>query len=142
MYSVNSFYRYNSEQFILGSCYKTFRSPLITIDEEENIQLNKFLEQAVFAKNIDDLSKVVKQALNLGIKINAPNKDIIKKLALMDGAEFDFQFDEKTTEVCNKVKKEVEPQILDRLKKLREIGDRLFSPSLLYFLFHYRQNVT
>ncbi len=41
----------------------------------------------------------------------------------MDGAEFDFQFDEKTTEVCNKVKKEVELQILDRLKKLREIGE-------------------
>ncbi len=52
-----------------------FQSPLITIDEEENIQLNKFLEQAILAKNIDDLSKVVKQALNLGIKINAPNKD-------------------------------------------------------------------
>lgn len=42
-------------------------------------------------------------------------KNIIKKLAL-NGAEFDFQFNEKTTEVCNKVKKEVEPQILDRLK--------------------------
>jgi len=122
-----------------------FQSALckIRLSEYENMKLNEFLEKAIAAKNIDELSKVVDEALNLGIRINAPNEDgfgfanvtifkmcrdefkknkqedIIRKLAL-HGADFNVQVDKKITE---KVQKEIEPQIYSRLKKLREVGE-------------------
>ncbi len=125
-----------------------FRSALcrIRLNEYENMKLNEFLEKAIAAKNIDELNKVVDKALNLGIRINARNEDgfsfanitmfkmyrdefkgnkqedIIRKLAL-NGADFNVQVDKKTTEIYQKVQKEIEPQIYSRLKKLREVGE-------------------
>lgn len=125
-----------------------FRSALskIRLSEYENMKLNEFLEKAIAAKNINELSKVVDEALDLGIRINAANKngfsfanvtmfkmyrdglkgnkqeDIIRKLAL-NGADFNVQVDNKITEIYQKVQKEIEPQIYDLLKKLREVGE-------------------
>ncbi|WP_264336884.1 hypothetical protein [Wolbachia endosymbiont (group B) of Chorthippus brunneus] len=122
-----------------------FRSALskIRLSEYENMKLNEFLEKAIAAKNINELSKVVDEALDLGIRINAANKngfsfanvtmfkmyrdefkenkqeDIIRKLAL-HGADFNVQVDNKITE---KVQKEIEPQMYSLLKKLREVGE-------------------
>ncbi len=122
-----------------------FRSALckIRLSEYENMKLNEFLEKAIAAKNINELSKVVDEALDLGIRINAANEDgfsfanvtmfkmhrdefkvnkqedIIRKLAL-NGAEFNVQVDKKITK---KVQKEIEPQIYNLLKKLREVGE-------------------
>ncbi|NEV49533.1 hypothetical protein EUZ93_03410 [Wolbachia pipientis] len=122
-----------------------FQSALckIRLSEYENMKPNEFLEKAIAAKNINELSKVVDEALDLGIRINAANKngfsfanvtmfkmhcdefkgnkqeDIIRKLAL-NGADFNVQVDKKITE---KVQKEIEPQIYSRLKKLREVGE-------------------
>ncbi|APR97880.1 hypothetical protein [Wolbachia endosymbiont of Folsomia candida] len=121
----------------------------IRLNEDENIKLNEFLERVIAAKDIEELDKIVNQALDLGIRINAHNEDgysfsniaifklcedkftedkqanIIKKLAL-SGAYFDksyIQGNKNTIEICNKVEKEVEPQIYNRLQKLREIGE-------------------
>ncbi|WP_237342959.1 hypothetical protein [Wolbachia endosymbiont of Folsomia candida] len=124
----------------------------IRLSEYENRKLSEFLEKAILAKNIDELNKIVEEALYSGIRINARNEDdfsffsvivlkmhdskftgnkqksIITKLAL-NGADFDelSNFDgldnEKIIEICNKVKKEVEPQTQDRLKKLREVAE-------------------
>ncbi|WP_341815161.1 hypothetical protein [Wolbachia endosymbiont (group B) of Aricia artaxerxes] len=122
-----------------------FRSALCRtrLSEYENMKLNEFLEKAIAAKNINELSKVIDEALDLGIRINAANEDgfsfanvtmfkiyrdefkgnkqedIIRKLAL-NGAEFNVQVDKKITE---KVQKEIEPQIYNLLKKLREVGE-------------------
>ncbi|UPA55397.1 hypothetical protein MWH06_01815 [Wolbachia pipientis] len=54
-----------------------FQSALckIRLSEYENMKLNEFLEKAIAAKNINELSKVVDEALDLGIRINAANKN-------------------------------------------------------------------
>ncbi|WP_246485286.1 hypothetical protein [Wolbachia endosymbiont of Erebia cassioides] len=122
-----------------------FRSALckIRLSEYENMKLNELLEKAIAAENIDKLSKIVDEVLDLGIRINAANEDgfsfanatmfkmyrdefkgnkqedIIRKLAL-NGADFNVQVDKNITE---KVQKEIEPQIYSRLKKLREVGE-------------------
>ncbi len=101
------------------------------------------MEKTIAARNVNELSKVIDEALDLGIRINACNKDgfslanvtmfkmyrdefkgnkqedIIRKLAL-HGADFNVQVDKK---IAEKVQKEIEPQIYSRLKKLREIGE-------------------
>ncbi|WP_374699420.1 hypothetical protein [Wolbachia endosymbiont (group A) of Limnophora tigrina] len=125
-----------------------FQSALckIRLNEYEDMKLSEFLEKAIAAKNINELSKVVDEVLNLGIRINAANKDgfsfanvtmfkmysdkfkgnkqedIIRKLAL-NGADFNVQVDKKITEIHQKVQKEIEPQIYSRLKRLREVGE-------------------
>ncbi|WP_264707125.1 hypothetical protein [Wolbachia endosymbiont (group A) of Acrocera orbiculus] len=125
-----------------------FRSALCRtrLSEYENMKLNEFLEKAIAAKNINELSKVIDEALDLGIRINAANEDgfgfanvtmfkmyrdefkgnkqedIIRKLAL-NGADFNVQVDKKITEIHQKVQKEIEPQIYSRLTKLREVGE-------------------
>ncbi|BFD47077.1 MAG: hypothetical protein DMENIID0003_01510 [Wolbachia endosymbiont of Sergentomyia squamirostris] len=125
-----------------------FRSALckIRLNEYENMKLNEFLEKTIAARNVNELSKVIDEALDLGIRINACNKDgfslanvtmfkmyrdefkgnkqedIIRKLAL-NGADFNVQVDKKITEIHKKVQKEIEPQIYSRLKKLREVGE-------------------
>lgn len=125
-----------------------FQSALcrIRLSEYENMKLNEFLEKAIAAKNINELSKVIDEALDLGIRINAANEDgfgfanvtmfkmyrdefkgnkqedIIRKLAL-NGADFNVQVDKKITEIHQKVQKEIEPQIYSRLTKLREVGE-------------------
>lgn len=122
-----------------------FRSALskIRLSEYENMKLNEFLEKAIAAENLDKLSKIVDEALDLGIRVNARNEDgfsftnvtmfkmyrdefkenkqedIIRKLAL-HGADFNVQVDKK---IAEKVQKEIEPQIYSRLKKLREVGE-------------------
>lgn len=121
-------------------------SSKVKLDESENAQLNEFLKKAVSAPNIDELSIVVDTALESGIRINAYNenglsfsniviskmyrdgfsgneqKNIIRKLAL-SGAEFDAQVNPEMMEICNKIQNEVKPQVHDRLKKLKEIGE-------------------
>lgn len=125
-----------------------FQSALckIRLNEYENKKLSEFLEKAVVAKTIDELSMVVDKALDSGIRINACGEDnvsfsrivvlkmcdskftekkpknIIRKLAL-NGANFDELGDKKTIEICNKIEKEVEQQIHNRLTKLREVGE-------------------
>lgn len=125
-----------------------FRSALckIRLSEYENVKLNEFLEKAIAAENLDKLSKIVDEALDLGIRVNARNEDgfsfanvtmfkmyrdefkenkqedIIRKLAL-HGADFNVQVDKKIAEMYQKVQKEIEPQIYSRLKKLREVGE-------------------
>ncbi|MDD9336719.1 MAG: hypothetical protein PV345_05455 [Wolbachia sp.] len=118
----------------------------IRINEYENRKLSEFLEKAILAQKIDELNKIIDYALYSGVRINACGEDgfsfsdiiifkifnyefkqnerenIIKKLAL-NGADFDEQSDKKIVEICNKVKKEVEPHIYNRLKKLREAAE-------------------
>ncbi|WCR54439.1 MAG: hypothetical protein PG981_001461 [Wolbachia endosymbiont of Ctenocephalides orientis wCori] len=123
-----------------------FRSALsqIRLSEYENLKLSEFLEKAISAKSVDELSKIIDEALDSGIRINAHNEDgfsfshvvvlkmlyskftenkqknIIKKLAL-NGADFDELGDE--IEICDKIKEEAEPQIHNRLTKLREVAE-------------------
>ncbi|WP_265015325.1 hypothetical protein [Wolbachia endosymbiont (group B) of Camptogramma bilineatum] len=61
-----------------------FRSALskIRLSEYENMKLNEFLEKAIAAKNINELSKVVDEALDLGIRINAAIKMALASLTL------------------------------------------------------------
>ncbi|MBD0391977.1 hypothetical protein IC220_06025 [Wolbachia endosymbiont of Pentalonia nigronervosa] len=122
----------------------------IRLNEHENSTLSAFLEKAIVAKTIDELSKVIDEVLDSGIRINAHNEDgfsfsnvavlkmhysqfteskqedIIKKLAL-NGANFDEAGDnlgdENIIEICRKVQREVEPQIHTRLTKLREVAE-------------------
>lgn len=118
----------------------------IRLKEYENLKLSEFLEKVVLAKNVDELNRIVEEALDFGIRVNARNEDgfsfsqvtvhkiyhskfigkkqenIIKKLALK-GANFDEQSDKEIIEVCHKIQKEVEPQIYNRLQKLREVGE-------------------
>jgi hypothetical protein len=124
----------------------------IRLNEYENKKLNEFLEKAISTKSIEELSKTVDKALESGVRINARNEDgfsfshvavlkmhyskftgnrredIIRKLEL-NGADFDeldnFNGldDKKIIEICNKVKKKVEPQVHDRLMKLREVAE-------------------
>ncbi|WP_410542328.1 hypothetical protein [Wolbachia endosymbiont of Tetranychus urticae] len=110
----------------------------IKLSEYEILKLNEFLKRIVSAKNINELNKTVNEALDFGIRINAPNKngfsfsqvvvlkmqhskfkgdDLIKKLALY-GADFNNE------EFYNKVKKQVQPQLHNRRVKLREAAER------------------
>ncbi|WP_353270999.1 hypothetical protein [Wolbachia endosymbiont (group A) of Hedychridium roseum] len=109
-----------------------FRSALckIRLSEYENVKLNEFLEKAIAAENLDKLSKIVDEALDLGIRVNARNEDgfsftnvtmfkmyrdefkenkqedIIRKLAL-HGADFNVQVDKKIAEMYQKVQKKL-----------------------------------
>ncbi len=110
----------------------------IKLSEYEILKLNEFLKRVVSAKNINELSKIVNEALESGIRINALNKngfsfsqvvvlkiqhsqfkgnDLIKKLAL-HGADFNNE------EFYNEVKKQVQPQLHNRLLQLREAAER------------------
>lgn len=121
-------------------------SSKMKLEGGENVQLNEFLQKAVSAQNIDELSKIVNEALKSGIRINAYNKNglsfsnivifkmyrdgfsgnkqknVIRKLAL-SGAEFDAQVNSEMMEICNAIQSEVKPQIHDRLTRLKEIGE-------------------
>ncbi|MFT4327367.1 MAG: hypothetical protein AB3P07_01865 [Wolbachia pipientis] len=125
-----------------------FQSALckIRLSEYENVKLNEFLEKAIAAENLDKLSKIVDEALDLGIRVNTRNEDgfsfanvtmfkmyrdefkgnkqedIIRRLSL-NGADFNVQVDNKITEIYQKVQKEIEPQMYSLLKKLREVGE-------------------
>ncbi|MBV0900084.1 MAG: hypothetical protein KTV77_05145 [Wolbachia endosymbiont of Fragariocoptes setiger] len=123
-----------------------FCSSFSKLEEDENLKLNEFLEKVILANNINELNKIVDMALNSGIRINSlsdegfsftdvtifkilknefkknEQESIIKKLAV-SGANFEDQSDKKIVEICNKVQKAVEPQIFNKLKKLREIGE-------------------
>lgn len=123
-----------------------FYSSFSKLEEDENLKLNEFLEKVILAKNINELNKIINDALNSGIRINSPSDEgftftdvmifkifnntfkkneqesIIKKLAL-NGANFEDQSDKKIVEMCNKVQKAVEPKVFHKLKKLREIGE-------------------
>ena len=118
----------------------------IKLSECENLKLGEFLEKVILAKNVDELNRIVEEALDFGIRLNARNEDgfsfsqvtihkiyhskfvgkkqenIIKKLALK-GANFDEQSDKEMNEICNKVQKSVEQQIYNRLQKLREVAE-------------------
>lgn len=136
-----------SDKPFYPEAFNPFRSALsqIRLSEHENLRLSAFLEKAITAKTIDELSKIIDEALDSGIRINARNEDgfsfscvavlkmlyskftgskqqesIITKLAL-NGADFDELDDE--IEICNKIKKEVEPQVHNRLAKLREVAE-------------------
>lgn len=106
-----------------------FRAALseIRLNEDENMKLNEFLNRVFVAEDIEGLDKIVNQALESGIRINAPNEEsysfaniaifklcknkftedeqanIIKKLAL-SGADFD-----KSTEQKNLLNQEETP---------------------------------
>ncbi|APR99042.1 hypothetical protein [Wolbachia endosymbiont of Folsomia candida] len=138
----------NKKQLGYPGALNPFQSALskIRLNEHENLKLSAFLEKAIMAKTIDELGKVVDETLESGIRINAPNEDgfsfshvsvlkildskfigskqesIIRKLAL-NGADFDELDDEKTIEICNKIKMEVEPQVHNRLAKLRQVAE-------------------
>ncbi len=115
-----------------------FQPALSKLSEYEILKLNEFLKRVVSAKNINELSKIVNEALDFGIRINAPNKNgfsfsqvvvlkiqhgkfkgdnLIKKLALC-GADFNNE------EFHNEVSKQVQPQLHNRLIKLREVAER------------------
>ena len=118
----------------------------IKLNEDENMKLNEFLEKVAVAKDIEELNKIVNQALDSGIRINAPNEkgysfsnitifklcedkfkgdkqeNIIRKLAI-NGADFDESFIKDNKKIIDKVQKEVEPIVFNRLKKLREVAE-------------------
>lgn len=144
----------NKRPLAYPAALNPFQSALSKIkpSEYENRKLSEFLEKAISTKSIDELSRVVDEALESGIRINAHNEDgfsfsyvavlkmhyskftenrredIIRKLAL-SRADFDeldnFHKldDKKIIEICSKVQKEVEPLVHNRLKQLREVAE-------------------
>ncbi|APR98602.1 hypothetical protein [Wolbachia endosymbiont of Folsomia candida] len=140
-----------AKPFLYHENLNPFRPTLseIRLNEDENMKLNEFLNRVFVAEDIEGLDKIVNQALDSGIRINAHNEDeysfsnitifmlckdkfkgdkqenIIRKLAI-NGADFDKSFiqgSRKTIEICNKVQKEVEPIVFNRLQKLREVAE-------------------
>nr|WP_253307344.1 hypothetical protein [Rickettsia endosymbiont of Ceutorhynchus assimilis] len=114
----------------------------------ENAELIWFKNAVVKVKSVSELNKVVDQALDAGIRINAysegqtsfadavilkmlsipckenEKEDIICELMLI-GAMFSYDLlqDKRISEVHNKLYQEVKPQIDERLKELKEAGE-------------------
>ncbi|WP_353281081.1 hypothetical protein [Wolbachia endosymbiont (group B) of Horisme vitalbata] len=114
----------------------------------ENAKLRWFKNAVVKAKSVDELNKIVDQALSTGIRINAysegqksfadtviskmpsikckenEKEDIICEL-MLNGAIFSYDLlqDKGISEMHNKLYQEIRPQIDEWLKELREIGE-------------------
>ncbi len=114
----------------------------------ENAELRWFKSRVVKAKSVDEMNKVIDQALSAGIRINAysegqksfaneviskmpsikckenEKEDIICEL-MLNGAIFSYDLlqDKGISEMYNKLYQEIRPQIDEWLKELREIGE-------------------
>ncbi|MFP3026025.1 MAG: hypothetical protein ACEY3L_07160, partial [Wolbachia sp.] len=114
----------------------------------ENAELRWFKSRVVKAKSVDELNKVIDQALSAGIRINAYSEgqksfanEVISKMPLikckenekediicelmLNGAIFSYDLlqDKGISEMHNKLYQEIRPQIDELLKELREIGE-------------------
>lgn len=120
----------------------------IELSASENAELRWFKSRVVKAKSVDELNKVIDQALSTGIRINAysegqksfadtviskmpsikckknEKEDIICEL-MLNGAIFSYDLlqDKGISEMHNKLYQEISPQIDEWLKELREIGE-------------------
>lgn len=77
-----------------------FQSALckIRLNEYENKKLSEFLEKAVVAKTIDELSMVVDKALDSGIRVNACGEDNVSFSRIVVLKMCDSKFTEKKPE--------------------------------------------
>ncbi|WP_353274105.1 hypothetical protein [Wolbachia endosymbiont (group A) of Ennomos erosarius] len=114
----------------------------------ENAELRWFKSRVAKAKSVDELNKVIDQALSAGIRINAYSEgqksfanEVISKMPLikckenekediicelmLNGAIFSYDLlqDKGISEMHNKLYQEIRPQIDELLKELREIGE-------------------
>ncbi|WP_143688877.1 hypothetical protein [Wolbachia endosymbiont of Laodelphax striatellus] len=120
----------------------------IELSASENAELRWFKSRVVKVKSVDELNKVIDQALSAGIRINAYSEGqksfangVISKMAsikckenekediicelMLNGAIFSYDLlqDKGIIEMHNKLYQEIRPQIDEWLKELREIGE-------------------
>ncbi|WP_353273387.1 hypothetical protein [Wolbachia endosymbiont (group A) of Agelastica alni] len=142
-------YLYNIKSLRRARGSNPFMPPLNEIEPNaiESRVLESVIRAVAKAGNVSELSKIVDQAINVGIRVNAyregqrsfadsvllkilpgqlegdKQKDIIHEL-MRNGAFFSYDLlqDKRINEVHNELYQEVQPQIEKRLEELREVG--------------------
>lgn len=127
-----------------------FISPLQKIEPswDENEKLNQFKAAVIKAENINEVVEALKQAIGKGVRMNAYydgqrsfadivmckilsnqfTKDEQKKVVgalMLRGATFGYDLlnDKLASEIYSKLQPNIQPQINERLQKLKEAGE-------------------